>query len=80
MYWPAELACITIPNSRILTYGYDAYIRHWVTGPVSKKTVYDHAGDLLSALEALRRNPSERNRPVLFVAHSLGGIVVKEAL
>lgn len=43
-------------------------------------TVYDHAWDLLCSLEALRRNPNERSRPILFVAHSLGGIVVKEAL
>jgi len=80
VYWPADLACKTIPDSRILTYGYDTNIRHWLEGPVSRKTVYDHAWDLLNCLEALRRSPFERRRPVLFVAHSLGGIVVQEAL
>ena len=80
VYWPADLAWRTIPNSRILTYGYDTNIRHRVKGPVSKKTVYEHAWDLLCALEALRRNESARGRPLLFVAHSLGGIVVKQAL
>lgn len=40
--------------------------------------MYDIAWDFLAALEAERRaNPA---RPILFIAHSLGGIVVKEML
>lgn len=45
---------------------------------MSQDTVYDIAGDFLVALEAERR--VEPSRPVLFIAHSLGGIVVKEML
>ncbi|KAL8296408.1 hypothetical protein RB597_005812 [Gaeumannomyces tritici] len=80
VYWPANLASQTIPDSRILTYGYDTNIRHLLKGPVSKNTVPDHAWDLLCSLEKLRRCPNESCRPLLFIAHSLGGIVVKEAL
>ncbi|KAL8366751.1 hypothetical protein RB595_010556 [Gaeumannomyces hyphopodioides] len=80
VYWPADLASQTIPDSRILTYGYDTNIRHLLKGPVSKNTVPDHAWDLLCSLEELRRCPNESCRPLLFIAHSLGGIVVKEAL
>ena len=80
VYWPADLARQTIPNSRILTYGYDTKVRHWLKGQVSKKTVYDHAWDMLCSLEAFRRHPNEERRPIVFIAHSLGGIVVKEAL
>ncbi|KAH6847423.1 hypothetical protein B0I37DRAFT_397614, partial [Chaetomium sp. MPI-CAGE-AT-0009] len=80
IYWPADLACETMPDSRILTYGYDTKIRHAAMGPVSENTVNDHAWDLLCSLEALRRSPNEIHRPILFVAHSLGGIIVKQAL
>ncbi|KAK0617057.1 hypothetical protein B0T14DRAFT_459736, partial [Immersiella caudata] len=80
VYWPTELASQTIPNSRIPTYGYDPKIRHWAKGPVSQSSVYDHAGDFLTSLEHQRRGADQQHRPILFVAHSLGGIVTKEAL
>ena len=37
------------PYARILTYGYDTHIKHWVESPVSRNTVYDIAWDLLVA-------------------------------
>jgi hypothetical protein len=78
IYWPRDLVPLTLPNARVLTYGYDTNIRHRLETPVSKLTVYDIGKDLLVSLEAERR--SEPSRPLIFVAHSLGGIVVKEAL
>ncbi|KAF2789178.1 hypothetical protein K505DRAFT_97232 [Melanomma pulvis-pyrius CBS 109.77] len=77
-YWPRDLIPSSAPNARVLTYGYDTHIRHKL-GPLgSKNTVYDIAWDFLVALEAERR--AEPLRPVLFIVHSLGGIVVKEML
>lgn len=43
-------------------------------------SLYDRARDLLLSLEALRRKPEESQRPVLFIVHSLGGLVTKAAL
>ena len=80
IYWPEDLAPITAPCSRILAYGYDTRVRHWAAGQVSQKSLYDHARDLLLSLEALRREPEESQRPVLFIVHSLGGLVTKVAL
>ncbi|OCL01720.1 hypothetical protein AOQ84DRAFT_426555, partial [Glonium stellatum] len=61
-----------------LTYGYDTHIRHWLGPSVSRATVCDIAWDFLVALEAAHR--PEPLRPILFIVHSLGGIVVKEML
>ncbi len=47
---------------------------------MSKKTLYDHAWDLLCCLEANRGDTEKSRRPIIFIVHSLGGIVVKEAL
>lgn len=80
VYWPKDLAPTTVPDSRIFTYGYDTHIRHWIQGPISKKNVHGHGWDLLCSLEESRRGVGEASRPILFVTHSLGGIVVKEAL
>lgn len=78
VYWPRDLLPTTVPNAQVLTYGYDTNIRHWAGQPVSHITVQDIAWDFLIALNAIREaNPT---RPLLFVAHSLGGIVVKELL
>ncbi|KAK3331734.1 hypothetical protein B0T19DRAFT_413885 [Cercophora scortea] len=76
--WPRDLLPTTFPSARVLTYGYDTHIRHRLGPVLNSTTVYDIAGDFLVALEAQRR--SEPSRPLLFVAHSLGGIVVKEML
>jgi pimeloyl-ACP methyl ester carboxylesterase len=78
VYWPQDLVPETIPYARVLTYGYDTHVKHFLGPPVSSNTVYDIAWDFLVALEADRRK--EPFRPVLFIAHSLGGIVAKETL
>ncbi len=78
VYWPKHLIPRTLPTARVLVYGYDTNIRHSWGSPLSKNTVYDIASDLLASLEAeCRLQPS---RPIVFIAHSLGGIVVKEML
>ncbi|KLU85305.1 hypothetical protein MAPG_04333 [Magnaporthiopsis poae ATCC 64411] len=79
VYWPTDLLPNTISDARIMTYGYDTHIRHKLIGHrPSQNTVHDIASNFLVALEAKRRDAIDK--PLIFVAHSLGGIVVKEML
>lgn len=78
VYWPKHLLPETLPSARVFAYGYDSRVRHALDAPVSKNTVYDIASDFLRTLEAERR--SQPSQPLIFIAHSLGGIVVKELL
>jgi len=77
-YWPRDLIPLVIPNARVLTYGYDTRIRHKLGSRENGHTIYDIAWDFLIALEAERR--VESSRPIYFIVHSLGGIIVKEML
>ena len=78
VYWPRDLVPTTVPYARVLTYGYDTRPRHVLGAPGNQSTVYEMAWDFLVQLEAERR--PDPCRPIVFIAHSLGGIFVKEAL
>ena len=77
IFWPRDLLPTEIPTARIITWGYDVRIESLLT-ETSKATVFQHAETLLGDLAMLR--PSPTALPIIFVAHSLGGIVVKDAL
>lgn len=49
-----------------------------LTRVAGQNTVRDHATNLINDLTALRRNAI--GRPLIFVAHSLGGLVCQDAL
>ncbi|PWY83619.1 hypothetical protein BO70DRAFT_379376 [Aspergillus heteromorphus CBS 117.55] len=44
------------------------------------KTLYDHGCDLLRVLARARRTREERKRPIIFIGHSFGGLIIKQAL
>lgn len=46
----------------------------------SKSTIFQHSQDLLSDLAMLRHSTQQKAIPIIFIVHSLGGIVVKDAL
>ena len=76
--WPKTLLPPKLGKSRILTYGYDAYIvRKSVAG---SNRLIDHATNLLNDLTTDRALCNASSRPIIFVAHSLGGLVCKEAI
>jgi hypothetical protein len=60
-----------------MTFGYDAnVVRLWNTA--SANGLYDHGKSLEYHLDHVRSESSRR--PILFVAHSLGGLVCEQAL
>ncbi|KAF8069116.1 hypothetical protein FPV67DRAFT_1625304 [Lyophyllum atratum] len=61
-----------------MSYGYDAYTRN--RPQLSDMTIHDHAETLMAALAAEREETDTQRRPIIFVAHSLGGIVLKNAM
>jgi hypothetical protein len=76
--WPRDLLPEQIPQARVLTFGYDAYVTR--LGRVSRNRIRDHARDLITSLASVRTTEAEQTRSIVFVAHSLGGIVCKDAL
>ncbi|KAH7141002.1 hypothetical protein EDB81DRAFT_588597, partial [Dactylonectria macrodidyma] len=80
VFWPRDLLPQTVPNARIMTFGYDTKVHHALKSLHSQNTVYDHALELLNCLSDVRIAEIKSSRPIQFIAHSLGGIVVKEAL
>ena len=78
VFWPADLIPQDFPELRVLTYGYDSKITGYYASSKSKNGIFDHGNSLLNALS--RERTKLANRPIIFVAHSLGGLVVKQAL
>ncbi|KAG7289892.1 hypothetical protein NEMBOFW57_006269 [Staphylotrichum longicolle] len=76
VYWPRDLLPGDCPRSRVLVFGYDSKVTNYIKAATNMNTVFSHAKDLLFALSRAR----QPDRPLIFVAHSLGGVVVKEML
>ena len=74
VFWPEKLLPRDIPNARIFTYGYNAGILGGLLKGPDMNNVSQHANDLMISLKSELRN----KKPIIFVAHSLGGIIVKD--
>lgn len=76
--WPKTFLPPRLPRARLLTYGYDVYIvRKSVAG---SNRLLDHAMNLLTDLTTDRASCDASSRPLIFIAHCLGGLVCKEAI
>ncbi|KAI1779448.1 ribonuclease-like protein p/mrp subunit [Hypoxylon cercidicola] len=64
---------------RVLTFSYPASVAS-ILGRASSDTILHHATTLVAELVADREINNALERPIIFVCHSLGGIVVKRAL
>ncbi|PMD40433.1 hypothetical protein L207DRAFT_633459 [Hyaloscypha variabilis F] len=77
--WPKDLLAEDLKNARIITWGYDSRVAN-LTEFSSQNSIFRHATNLLQDIARKRISDEEENRPIVFVGHSLGGIVIKEAL
>ena len=73
--WLRDALPHDLPGARVLTYGYDTRL----VGSHSFQNLEDVALKFRRSLKiALGDRPSDR--PLIFIAHSLGGLVLKQAL
>ncbi|KAF2732491.1 hypothetical protein EJ04DRAFT_513855 [Polyplosphaeria fusca] len=76
-YWPKVLGQ-KVSNARVMVYGYNVKIEPTIgTNNIRIKSVAD---DLLNEVKQQRRKDPARRRPLVFIGHSLGGLVIKRAL
>ena len=77
--WLRDYLPQTIPNVRVLTFDYDASPALF-TGPEFPEKIQSHAITLVANLEGERDLGGVSNRPIIFICHGLGGLIVKSAL
>ena len=78
VFWPLDLLPDDISNVRVLTYGHDSSVSHGIHGPANKSNISQLASSLLNAVTDTRLDC--RDRPLILIAHSLGGLLVKQAI
>ncbi|KAF9889345.1 hypothetical protein FE257_007455 [Aspergillus nanangensis] len=79
IFWPKDFLPQDIPHARVFVYGYNSNISN--PQAMSNASVKDHANTLLNLLD-MERSPQINARPpkIIFIGHSLGGLVIKQAL
>ncbi|KAF8510875.1 hypothetical protein BU17DRAFT_97727 [Hysterangium stoloniferum] len=76
--WLRDFLPNCIPHARILTYGYDASTGDEAV--TSELTLHSQAQNFLARLSIERGITRTTDRPIIFIAHCLGGIILKCAL
>ncbi|KAK3295430.1 Alpha/Beta hydrolase protein [Chaetomium fimeti] len=73
--WLRDLLPGKLPNAHVMSFQYDSS-----THGMSEQSVRGNAGKLVRLLRDKREDYEEEERPIVFIGHSLGGIVIKQAL
>lgn len=78
--WLRDSLCSDLPGARIILYGYDTQLY----GSHTFQDLEALASTLRIDLQALATQDSSdvqpQSKPLIFIAHSLGGLIVKEAI
>jgi hypothetical protein len=74
IFWPSDLLSVALADARIFTWGYDADVAK-IFSFASQSSVSQHAKQLLADLVAVSVTAAQKQRPIVFVVHSLGGLV-----
>ncbi|MCJ1401268.1 hypothetical protein MMC11_004480 [Xylographa trunciseda] len=77
--WPRDFLPQDLTNVRIMSWGYDSSISGFGKSS-SQNSIFGHATTLLNDLSYVRLKNPEDTRPIIFIGHNLGGLVIKEAL
>lgn len=77
--WLRDLLPNAIPVARVLSFGYDASAATFYSAGCADM-IQRHAHTLVANLEGDRNIEECGHRPIIFVCHGLGGIIVKKAL
>ncbi|KAK1753330.1 SERAC1 [Echria macrotheca] len=75
-FWPRQLL-VDIPGCRVMTFGYNAAFERAL---IDNTTNINAISETLVTQLITNRKGAYVNRPLIFIAHSLGGLVVKRAL
>ncbi len=74
--WLRDFLHRDIPRARILLYGYDSHI----VDSQSRRILADFSSNFIAKFNAMRSGSHSINRPVIFIGHSLGCLMIKGVL